>query len=452
VSRVDGSVVYPPDDAEAFRSAFRTGEYPVALYGLGKMGLPVAAVFADVTGNVVGVDVDPDVVAAVEAGDSPVRGEPGLDPLVGRTVEAGSLRATTDGVAAAETASIHVLVVPTLVSDGDPDLSALDAAVADVAAGLSPGDAVFVESTVPPRTCADRVRPRLAAESGLDPEAFGLAFCPERTMSGRAVADVRGSYPKVVGGVDPASTRLASRVYREINDRGVVTVSDATTAEAVKVFEGLYRDVNIALANELARFTEAFGVDVREAIETANGQPYCDLHDPGAGVGGHCIPYYPQFVIGEYERSAPLLRTARSINDGMPAFVVGRVLDGLRRVGTALEDATVAVLGLTYRPGVAELRATPARPIADRLAEQGATVLGVDPLVDEAPWPSVNLVDRESLADRDLDGAVLVTAHETFDDVDWSAFDDRLAIVDGRDALDVDGGDHDLYTIGRGRV
>ncbi|MFD1647767.1 nucleotide sugar dehydrogenase [Haloarchaeobius litoreus] len=446
---VPGTPYPPAGDERTFPWAFGLGEYPVAVYGLGKMGLPLAAVFAEETGNVVGVDIDEGVVAGIEAGESHVAGEPGLDDLVSKTVERGALRATTDGERAAESARIHVVMVPTLVTDGEPELGALDAAIEDIAAGLDPGDAVFVECTVPPRTCVDRVQPALVSESGLDPDEFGLAFCPERTMSGRAIEDIRGSYPKVVGGVDPASTELARRVYREVNDAGVHTVRDATTAEAVKVFEGLYRDVNIALANELAQFADAFGIDVTEAIETANTQPFCDIHTPGAGVGGHCIPYYPHFVMGEFEPDAPLLRTARAVNDRMPVFVAERLLDELRAVGTTPADATVAVLGLTYRPGVAEVRATPAKPLADRLADAGVTVLGVDPLVDYVPGFDHEVLDPYELYDRELDGAVLVTDHDVFSELDWGAFD-RLAVVDGRQALDLAETDHSVYTVGGG--
>ncbi|WP_435346438.1 nucleotide sugar dehydrogenase [Haloarchaeobius sp. HRN-SO-5] len=452
MSRLETDAPYPPPgDQATFAAAFQRGRYPVAVYGLGKMGLPLAGVFADVSSDVVGVDVDPSVVAAVEDGRSHVGGEPGLDDLVAETVDRGALRATTDARDAADAASLHVVMVPTPIrEDNEPDLSILADVARDVAAGLDPGDAVFVECTVPPRTCEDFLQPLLAAESGVDPDEFGLAFCPERTMSGRAIEDIRGSYPKIVGGVDDESTELARRVYHEINDSGVITVSDATTAESVKVFEGLYRDVNIALANELAQFTSDFGIDVNEAIEAANTQPYCDIHTPGAGVGGHCIPYYPYFVIGQFRREATLLRTAREVNDEMPVFVADRLGSQLGEVGVDVEDATVAVLGLTYRPGVKELRATPALPLAKRLHARGATVLGVDPLLDEAPSFPLELVPQESLYDRDVDGVALVTAHEEFEAIDWDAFEKPLAVVDGRQALDLDDTDHAVYTVGGG--
>ena len=434
----------------ALREAFTSGDLPVAVYGLGKMGLPLAAVYADVTGNVTGVDVDPDVVAAVEAGECPVEREPGLPELVTETVGRGALAATTDGRAAARDARIHVVIVPTLIDEAHrPDVSVVESVAADVATGLDPGDFVVVESTVPPGTTRGTVRPLLAEESGLDPDAFGLAFCPERTSSGRALADVRGTHPKIVGGVDAESTRVAECLYGELTSNDVIAVADATTAEAVKVFEGLYRDVNIALANELARFTDELGIDVREAIAAANTQPYSDIHDPGPGVGGHCIPYYPYFVLNWLSTDGPLLRTAREVNDAMPTFVSDAVEEGLALDGVGIADATVLVLGLTYRAGVRETRASPALGVCTTLSERGADVLAADPLVDASGFDATG-VHLDAIAGTDPDAVVLVTAHEEFLDLDWDSFDDPF-VVDARDVLDPDDVGHDLYTIGRGR-
>ena len=475
---------------EVQRGWLRTAEVPVAVYGLGKMGLPLAAVYAETTGNVTGVDIDEAVVGAINAGECPVEREPGLPELVASLVSRGALAATTDGAAAAADASLHVVIVPTLVEDGEPDLSAVQSVVRDVAAGLEAGDTVVFESTLPPGATEDVLVPLLAAESGLDPDAFGVAFCPERTSSGRALRDVRGTHPKVVGGTDPEATRVAELVYDEVVDNELVPVSDARTAEAVKVFEGLYRDANIALANDLARLADDLDVDVREAIDAANTQPYCEIHTPGPGVGGHCIPYYPYFVLGWLDRDAPLVGTAREVNDAMPAFVADRVAEGLAaeerasdgaeggddgenaagdepartderepagatgatdtadrspEAGTSVRDevptfdptadspaagdeaptfdptaggaaadgpdatdfedlsgANVAVLGLTYRAGVKETRASPGVAVCEQLAERGATVHAADPLVDADGVPAKD-VHVEDLPVLDLD-------------------------------------------------
>lgn len=432
-----------------YREALLSGKIPVSIYGLGKLGLPLAAVLADVTGNAIGVDVDPDVVECVENGESHVEREPGLSTLLADVVERDALSVTTDGAAAAERARIHAIVVPTLVKDGVPDLSTVEAACEAIADGLSPGDLVVVECTVPPRTCRELVRPLLAAESGLEPDEFGVAACPERISSGRALADIRESYPKIVGGVDDASTRAATVLYEQVTESDVIPVADAATASATKVFEGVYRDVNIALANQLATYADELGIDVREAIDAANTQPYCDLHRPGPGVGGHCIPYYPQFLTGEFETDAPLLETARAVNDAMPGFAVAKLADGLRSEGVDLSEATVLVLGVAYRSGVAETEASPAVDVIAELNRRGARTLAADPLIENVERFGAESATLADLSERDIDGVVFVTPHEEYCDVDWSAYD-PMVIVDGRDAVEgaAERAGHRVYTIG----
>jgi UDP-N-acetyl-D-mannosaminuronic acid dehydrogenase len=431
------------------REALVTGQVPVAVYGLGKMGLPLAAVYAETTQNVIGFDIDQDVVDSVNAGTSHVEREPGLDDLVATTVADGAFRATTDPTEAATEGAVHVIIVPTLITEQhEPDLSALEACVETIADGLAPGDLVVVECTVPPGTCDELVVPLLEERSGLSFGEFGVAFCPERTSSGRALEDIRGAYPKIVGGVDAESGRVAELIYGEINANGVIPVSDARTAEAVKLFEGLYRDVNIALANELGRVQAELGIDVTEAIEAANTQPFCDIHDPGAGVGGHCIPYYPYFVMGAVDAEMPVLQTSREVNDSMPRFTADRTVDMLAEAGKAPEDATVLVLGLTYRPAIAETRATPAKGVVDSLRARGARVLAVDPVLEDTSEFDAERVDLADIYDHTIDAVVMVTPHEEFETIDWGRFDD-LVMVDGRDALGETG--HPTYVVGGGR-
>ena len=435
----------PPSEQ---RAAFTGGAVPVAIYGLGKMGLPLAGVFSAIAKNVVGVDVDPSVVESINSGECHVEGEPGLPELVETAVEAGGLQATTDGRTAAELASVHVIIVPTTLRDDNaPDLSNLRTAVRDVAAGLEAGDLVCIESTVPPRTCVDLIEPLLAEESDLESGAFGVAFCPERTASGRALQDIRRAYPKIVGGVDDESTRAATLVYDEITENEVVSVADATTAECVKVFEGVYRDVNIALANELARFADELDVNVNEAITAANTQPYSDIHDPGPGVGGHCIPYYPHFLIDEFATEAPLLRTAREVNDRMPLFTIQKLLQLLDNQGTHIEEARVVLLGVTYRPGVDEIRESPALAIAERLTKFGANVYAVDPVRSDFTEIDAAPIRLSSLSRIAPDAVILVTAYEEFQDAPWEEMNETI-VIDGRAALDLDDTHHEVYTIG----
>ncbi|ELZ97030.1 nucleotide sugar dehydrogenase [Haloferax mucosum ATCC BAA-1512] len=443
-------------DEAAQRDALTNGEIPVAVYGLGKMGLPLASVYAETTGNVIGADIDPAVVETISNGGCHVKREPGLEALVSDLVADDALAATTDPRDAASQASVHVVIVPTPITDEhEPDLAILDAVVEDIATGLSAGDLVVIECTVPPQTTEQRVGAALEANSDLERGEFGLAFCPERTSSGRALEDIRGAYPKVVGGIDDESTRAATLIYEEINTEGVLPVSDATTAEAVKVFEGLYRDVNIGLANELATLTDELGIDVNEAIEVANTQPFCNIHDPGPGVGGHCIPFYPYFVIKPFETETPLLETARAVNDSMPQFTVNKLREEFDAEGLAFEDASVLLLGLTYRPGVEEIRASPALDIASISSDLGADVYGVDPMLDETDAFDLTRLDHSEIYDRSFDAVVMVTHHDDFDTIRWddvSRSDGQLVVIDGRDTLDLSDTDHRVYTIGGGYV
>lgn len=436
------------------RDSLVSGAVPVAVYGLGKMGLPLASVYAEVTGNVTGADIDPTVVEAVNDGRCHVKREPELPTLVDELVETESLQATTDPTEAAATASIHVVIVPTpITNDKQPDLSVLESVLTDIGSELSSGDIVLIECTVPPRTTAETAVPILRENSGLETDEFGLVFCPERTSSGRALEDIRGAYPKVVGGVDGESTRVAELIYTEINSKGVIRVSDATTAEAVKVFEGLYRDVNIGLANELATLTDEFGIDVNEAINVANTQPYCNIHNPGPGVGGHCIPFYPYFVIKPFEGKTQLLETARSVNDRMPAFTVEKLREELSAEGNSLVDASVLILGLTYRPGVEEVRASPSLDIASELTAAGADVYGVDPLLNDTREFDLTQLDLSEVYSQQFDAVIMVTPHDDFKAINWTNLtrtDGRLIVIDGRNTLDLADTDHRVYTIGSG--
>lgn len=432
------------------RAAFTGGDIPVAVYGLGKMGLPLAAVYAAVSGNTIGVDIDEDVVRRINNGESHIKRETGLPELVSDMVDAGAFRATSDSASAAEEAAVHVLMVPTLLTPGrEPDLSMLLSAIRDVGAGLSAGDLVIVESTVPPRTTVDHVVPSLAETSGLSPDEFGAAACPERTVSGQALADIQGTHPKVVGGVDEESTRAAALIYDEITSNEVIETSSATIAESVKVFEGVYRDVNIALANQLAMYAEPIDADLNEAIDVANTQPFCDIHTPGPGVGGHCIPVYPYFLSGAFDADGSLLSTARTVNDGMAGYTVSMLRRILTAHGIDRSDPRVLLLGLTYKSNIEELRNAPSLPLARSLRAEGMTALGVDPMLDD--WSELDELDveRVSLPDvyeQNADAVVMVTPHDEFAELDWEAFD--APILDGRRAIDAETTEAPVYTVG----
>ena len=278
------------------------------------------------------------------------------------------------------------LVPGLLDKDDNPDLTAIEAVCLDISQGLSKGDLVILETTVPPRTTTDLVL-KVLEKSGLTVGDFGLAYCPERTSSGRAIKDISGSYPKIIGGINKESANAAKAIYSIINIKGTVTMSDTTTAEMTKLFEGLYRDVNIALSNELEIVCRELNISlheilpvVNEVFDEDNNRYLFNLHQPGAGVGGHCIPVYPYFVTKTIQSDTSLLQTARKINDSMPIFIVSMITDTLKESGILLEQANILLLGLSFRGGVKEIANSPALPIIRQLQELKTNIYVYDPM------------------------------------------------------------------------
>jgi UDP-N-acetyl-D-glucosamine dehydrogenase len=331
---------------------------------LGKVGLPLAAVIARAGHEVVGCDIDPGVVEVVNAGRPPFPGEHGLAEALAAAVAAGRLRARADTTAAvAEGADLVVAVPPLAIDDSArPDWRALDAVVDAIGAGLErrdPPTTISIETTVPVGTTRNRIAPALEARSGLRAERdFYCVFSPERVFSGRVLADL-ATYPKLVGGLSSEGEDRGAALYAEFLEAEVRRLGCAEAAELAKLAETTYRDVNIALANELARFADRVGVDVEQVIEAANSQPFSHIHRPGVAVGGHCIPVYPRFYLaGDPEARLPAV--AREVNEAMPAYAVDlleRSLDG------ALEGAPVLILGVAYRGDVKESWPPSSKPI-----------------------------------------------------------------------------------------
>ena len=401
----------------------------VAIVGLGKIALPLAVQFAQSGARVAGYDIDPARVAEINAGHNPLAGEPGLEALPA-LVAAGVLRATADARDAVVDAEVIVLIVPVDVDDAHrPDFAALDAATDAIAPHVARDALVIVETTVPVGTTRNRVGARIAAASGLMPgRDFALAFSPERVSSGTVLRDLR-IYPKVVGGIDDASTERAAAFYRQmLQAPDVIDLRDAETAEFSKLAETTYRDVNIALANEFARTADRLGVDALQAIAASNTQPYSHIHQPGPGVGGHCIPVYPYFLADD---AARLIPAAREVNDGMAAYTVERLRDAL---GT-LEGATVIVLGLAYRANVKESRHSSAFGLAEALRRARARVFVHDPLFAPDEIRAAGLEPPPSFPMPA--GALVVQAnHDAYRALDLRAFEGLRAVADPRGALD----------------
>jgi nucleotide sugar dehydrogenase len=416
----------------------------ICVVALGKIGLPLAVQFAAKGHTVVGADHDQRVVDLVNDGVEPFPGEHLLGEKLAAAVREGRLTATTDTAKATSMCDAVVLVVPLFVdAEGIPDFRLMDSATRDVAAGLRPGTLVSYETTLPVGTTRGRWAPMLEEGSGLTAgKDFSLVFSPERVLTGRVFADLR-RYPKLVGGIDEASARAGIDFYEAVLDfderpdldrpNGVWDLGSAEAAELAKLAETTYRDVNIGLANQFARYAGSIGVDVMKVIEACNTQPYSHIHLPGIAVGGHCIPVYPRLYLWN-DPDATVVSAARAANASMPAYAV----DLLAAALGDLAGVSVLVLGASYRGGVKETAFSGVYGAVAELRARGANAFVSDPMYSADELEELGLpphrgepvtaaviqadhADYRSLTPDDLPGVeVLVDGRRVTDPAAWA--------------------------------
>ncbi len=374
----------------------------ICVLGLGYIGLPTASTFASHGIRVTGVDVNPHVVSTLQNGDLHIY-EPGLRTLVRAAVHSGTLVIRDQP----EPADAFIIAVPTpFLEDKRADLSFVRSAAESIVPHLRPGSLVILESTSPPLTTLNVVAPILE-KSGLKAGAdYHLAYSPERVLPGQILRELIEN-TRVVGGIDQASAEAGRDLYA-IFAQGDILLTDATTAEMVKLMENTYRDVNIAIANEFSRLAERFGIDVWEAIALANRHPRVKILSPGPGVGGHCISVDPWFLVEAAPDLTPLIHTARQVNDDQPGYVVALIQKAL---GGRLKDRKIAALGLSYKPDVDDLRESPSIEVVCRLRDAGAQVVCYEPNKPDAALPGFCLAPTLAEAIQEAEVLVLLTGH-----------------------------------------
>ena len=389
----------------------------LAVIGLGYIGLPTAVALATRGIEVIGVDVNPKIVESVSRGQVPFM-EPDLAVGVSGAVAMGRLVATTE----VPEADAFIIAVPTPFNDDrTADLTYVRAAAESIAPRLRPGNIVILESTSPPGTTEQvakwigGVRPDLKLPRDGDMVAdIYVAHCPERVLPGRIMIEIITN-DRVVGGLTPRCAEMASSVYR-VFAQGEIFLTDAASAEMAKLVENAYRDVNIAFANELAQITEALHIDVWEVIRLANRHPRVNILSPGPGVGGHCIPVDPWFIVSAAPHLSPLIRTAREVNDRRPHHVAEQVIAKAQR----FQNPTICCLGLTFKANVDDVRESPAIEVVGLIAQAlpDIEVLISDPFVDHVPkqlsqYANVKLTAAYDAVERS-DIVVLLVEHEPF--------------------------------------
>ena len=374
------------------------------MVGLGYIGLPTAALMASHGNEVVGMDIRKAVLDDIKRTGGPSE-EPGLAKLVKGVLKDGSLRLSLKP----EKADAFILCLPTPVNeDKTADLSYVVKATKSILPFIRKGNLVVLESTVPPGT-TDKVVANLVSSKGLNPRRdVDIAHAPERVLPGK-ILDELVNVDRVMGGLTPRATERVRKLYSSYV-RGKIMLTDATTAEFVKLIENSYRDVNIAFANELAILSDILGINVWEAIEIANHHPRVNIHRPGPGVGGHCIAVDPYFLVEIGEGRAELMSQARAINSHMPEFVVA---NAQKLLGT-LRGKRIAVLGIAYKGNVGDPRESPALDIVKLLEAKGAEVSAHDPHVKHSPIKLSSLDDAVEGADL----VIAVTDHREFQEMD----------------------------------
>jgi UDP-N-acetyl-D-mannosaminuronic acid dehydrogenase len=393
----------------------------VCVLGLGYIGLPTASFLATKGYRVLGVDISSRVVETINRAEIHIQ-EPDLDILVKSAVQSGRLTAATEP----GSADVFIIAVPTPIrADKSPDLDAVEAAVGAIAPHVRPGNLVLLESTSPVGTTEDVVAGGLNRR-GVDLSSIHVAHCPERVLPGRILIELVQN-DRVVGGINPASTAAAASFYREFVS-GEVLETTAATAEMTKLTENTFRDVNIALANELSMICDQFGVDVFELIRLANRHPRVSVLQPGPGVGGHCIAVDPWFIVASAPRAARLIRTAREVNDAKPEWVLGQV----RQKAERFKHPTIACLGLAFKADVDDLRESPALAIVRRLAaEDLGELLVCEPNLQSSK--EFTLVDPDQAVAR-ADIVLLLVDHRQFRTLKPSILQEKI-VIDTRGVL-----------------
>ena len=398
------------------------GFMQVSVVGLGYIGTPTAVILAQNNINVIGVDVSQKVVDTINAGELHIV-EPGLGSVLKHVVEKGTLRATTKP----EPADVFIITVPTPFTAGHrPDLSYIKAATQSVAPVLKKGDLVILESTSPVGTTeqlADwlgEARPDISFPQQAGENAdVQIAYCPERVLPGKILQELVNN-DRVVGGMSAKASDMATALYR-IFVEGTIAITNARTAEMCKLTENSFRDVNIAFANELSMICDKLNVNVWELIRLANRHPRVKILQPGCGVGGHCIAVDPWFIVSSTPDLARLVSTARQVNDHKPGWVIEKVLAARDEILAAApsrkeSDLSVAVLGLTFKPDIDDMRESPALAITIRLAEETSmSIKVVEPNISRRPQvlAGLSLFPLE-LALKNADIILILVAHKEF--------------------------------------
>ncbi|UCE37895.1 MAG: nucleotide sugar dehydrogenase [Thermoplasmata archaeon] len=397
----------------------------ICIMGLGYIGLPTASMFATHGYNVIGVDVNEKIIKSMTNGTIHIK-EPGLETIALAALNSKRLTVKTDP----EPADVFIICVPTPIDENTKksDLSYVKSACESILPYLQKGNLVILESTVPPLTTKNILIPILAKSKLVVGEDIFIAYCPERVLPGKILTELVKN-DRIIGGFNLKSAQTAKKLYKSFVE-GEIHLTDCTTAEMVKLMENTFRDVNIALANEFMKVSEHVGTDVWEAMSLANKHPRVNFHDPGPGVGGHCIAIDPWFLVDADREDTELIQIARRINDDMPKYIVEIVEKELEGV----DKPIITIFGVAYKGNVGDTRKSPAIDIISILKEKGHEVRIYDPLVEEFDHRLSPLFE----AVEDSDCILVLADHRIFNTLDLKEIFSKMRgkkVIDTKNCL-----------------
>jgi len=434
------------NNPEDVKKSLNSQTLRVAVIGIGRIGLPTALSFAKSGLPTVGVDINEKLIQKINSKIFPLSDEPGYEEIFYNVIESGNFSATTNIDEVVPNSDLILLSLPTPMDDENiPDYSALRTVASKLSTILSPNSLVIVESTIEPGFIEDEMVSIITKSGRLNSENFFIGVCPENANPGEILHDFT-NLPRLVGGINPEITKIIKSIYNFVFSVELVEMPNCKTANAVKLTTNVFRDINIAFVSELSLMFEKLGIDTNKVLEAAKKKYNFQVHYPGAGVGGPCLPINSYQLLNTARRvgsSLNIIESGRKINEKMPEHVIELVLDAFKESGKSLDGSEILLLGISYKPDVKDIQLTPAEHIIKKLKNLGANIHIYDPYFSSSTQYGIDI--SESLSEellQKMDGAIIVTAHKEFSKFEISNFCkmktpiliDTRGIVDPNDA------------------
>jgi len=431
------------NNIDEVRNSLETESLKVCIVGIGRIGLPTALSFAKAGLQTIGADINEELVDSINAGNFPLKDEPGYEDIFNSVRKNGNFLATTDINEAISKSNLILLSLPTPMDENNiPIYLALESVGKQLSQTLQSNSLVVVESTIEPGFIENVMIKRIEGDSGLHVgKNFTIGVCPENANPGEILHDFTG-LPRLVGGMDEQTTKIIALIYDFVFSVELVTMPDCKTANAVKLTTNVFRDINIAFVNELSLMFEKLGIDTLKVLDAAKRKYNFQIHYPGAGVGGPCLPINSYQFLNTAKRIGSelnIVKYGRAINEKMPDHVINLTLDGFKKCNKSIKDSTLLILGVSYKPDVKDIQLSPAEIIIKKLKALGAKIKIYDPYYKDIQVFGINVEHDIQDVLSEVDASIIVTAHKEFQEINPKIFTKMKTpiLIDSRGIIDI---------------